>query len=68
MTGAPACVPNITERGRRRRLRGGIAWLVIGVAAAAGLFVARVGPPAFIILIIPFTMGTLGWLQARAKT
>lgn len=67
-TAAPACVPNIGARGRRRRAAGGVVWLVVGLAAVAVLHFRHAATPAYLPLVIPFTLAALGWFQAREKT
>lgn len=63
-----ACIPNVSARGRRRRLASGIAWLAVALAGAAVLLLAGARPPVLAILVIPFTLAALGWFQAKAKT
>lgn len=59
---------NIGNRGRRRRLIGGVVWLVIGTIATAMLR-ARNAPGAwYALLVIPFTLAALGYFQAREST
>ncbi len=65
---APACVPNIGARGRRRRAIGGAVWLVLGIAAFAILRARHAPAAAFVALVVPFTLAALGWFQAREKT
>jgi hypothetical protein len=63
-----ACFPNIGARGRERRLRGGLVWLVIGMAATVACI--RWQPPAaaFVGLYAVFFLAALGYFQAREKT
>lgn len=71
MTGAPAapaCVPNIGTRGRRRRAIGGVVWLSLGIVALIVLRARQAPALAFIALLVPFTLAALGWFQAREKT
>lgn len=63
-----SCPPNIAERGARRRSRGGIAWLIIGAAAAIVLIARGAAPATLLFLAIPFSLGALGVGQARART
>jgi hypothetical protein len=63
----PTCIPNIGERGRTRRRRGAIIWMI--VALAAGTVLLRHAPAGwFLLLFVPFTLATLGWFQARERT
>ncbi len=66
--GAPAHVENIGPRGARRRLVGGVVWLAVGVAAAAWDVVRGAHPAAYAVLVIPFFLAAIGWLQARERT
>lgn len=68
VSAAPACVPNIGARGRRRRALGGLVWLVLGLAAVVVLHLRHSGSLAYLPLVIPFTLAALGWFQAREKT
>lgn len=61
-------IANIGERGARRRARGGIVWLVVGLVATVAL-VATHAPRLYrLAVVVPFTLAALGWLQAREKT
>jgi len=71
MTARPAdlgCVPNIGERGRRRRRITGAVSLLVGVAAAIVMLVRHQPPASAAILFIPFTLAALGYFQARERT
>jgi hypothetical protein len=61
-------VSNITDRGRRRRLIGGIVWLGIATIATALLNVRRAGDWWYALLVIPFSAAALGYFQARERT
>ena len=65
---SPGRVANIDARGRRRRLVGGVVWLVIAVAATVTLVVLRARDGWYALLVVPFTMAALGWFQARERT
>ena len=65
---APAHVANIDAGGRRRRLVGGVVWLVIATAATATLVALRARDSWYAVLVVPFTLAALGWFQARART
>lgn len=65
---APACVPNIGARGRRRRAAGGVVWLLLGLAAVVVLHLRHAATAVYVPLVIPFTLAALGWFQAREKT
>jgi len=69
MTTPEVChIPNIGERGRRRRRVGGYVWLAIALALAASFLMRGVAPAVYALLALPFTMWALGVLQAREKT
>lgn len=65
---SPGRVANIDAQGRRRRLVGGVVWLVVAVAAAATLVTLRSGDGWYALLVVPFTLAALGWFQARERT
>lgn len=61
-------VSNITDRGRRRRLIGGIVWLGIATLATAALGLSRASGWWYALLIVPFSATALGYFQARERT
>lgn len=61
-------VANIDEPGRRRRLTGGVVWIVVALAATAALSVVRARGAWFALLVLPFTAAALGYFQARERT
>jgi hypothetical protein len=61
-------VSNITDRGRRRRLIGGLVWLGIAVLATAALQLTRARGWWYLLLIVPFSAAALGYFQARERT
>ena len=61
-------IENIEARGIRRRRNGGIALFVVGAAAAALLVVFRAPHLWRLTLVIPFSAGAIGFLQARERT
>ena len=61
-------VANIDARGRRRRLVGGVVWLVTATVATAVLVALRAREGWYALLVVPFTLAALGWFQARART
>lgn len=64
----PERVANIGPRGARRRRRGGVAWLIIAVAAF-GIMLATGAPRAArLLLVFPFGLAATGFLEARQKT
>src|SRR5688572_2378366 len=65
---ASACIPNIDASGRRQRRTLGIAMLAVGAAAAGWLLARGAAPAAGVPLVVPFALGLLGVLQARAQT
>ncbi len=66
--GGETCIPNIAEGGRRRRLRGGLVWLVAGMALTVAAIRFSAPPAAFVGLYAVFFMAALGFFQAREKT
>jgi hypothetical protein len=61
-------VANIGARGRRRRVTGGLFWLILGGIAAAIIALAHVGSAWYALLVLPFSLAALGYFQARAHT
>lgn len=59
---------NLGPHGRRRRLILGIVMLTVGAAGAAVLVLSGAGPGPRAVLFLPFWIGALGVLQARAHT
>lgn len=66
--GGEACIPNIGERGRQRRLRGGLIWLVAGMAGTVACIQFAAPPLAFAGLFIVYYLAAIGYFQAREKT
>jgi len=62
------CIPNIGKVGRDRRLRGGLIWLVAGMAFTVACIQWRLPWPAFAGLFVVFYMAALGYFQASKKT
>jgi len=63
------CVPNIGERGRRRRIRNGIAGLLAALSVAAWAWIG--GERSWWIwplLGALYTYSALGFFQAKEKT
>ena len=59
---------NIGPKGvRRRRISGYVWYAIAGTSAVAGL-AADASPLLLALLVIPFSLGALGLLQAREKT
>ena len=65
---SPERVANIDARGRRRRLLGGVVWLVVATAATVTLVGLRARDGWYSLLVVPFTLAALGWFQARERT
>ena len=65
---SPGRVANIDARGGRRRLIGGVVWLVVAAAATATLVALRARAGWYALLVVPFTLAALGWFQARVRT
>ena len=61
-------VANIDAQGRRRRLVGGVVWLVVATAGTAALVALRAREGWYALLVVPFTLAALGWFQARERT
>jgi hypothetical protein len=59
---------NIGPRERRKRMAMGIAMLALGAALAAVLTARGAAPWWRASLFVPFWLGALGLLQARAGT
>jgi hypothetical protein len=64
----PARIANIGPKGARRRRRGGVAWLIVAVAAFAIMLAAGAPRATRLLLAIPFGLAATGFLQARQKT
>jgi hypothetical protein len=64
----PACIPNIGTVGRDRRLKGGLVWLVAGMALTVAGIIGHLPPAAFAGLYVVFFMAALGYFQASQKT
>ena len=63
-----ACVPNISERGRRRRLITGTFWLGVSIAALVLLALRHAAWTASLVMA-PLTFYTaLFFFQAKEKT
>ena len=65
---SPGRVANIDARGQRRRLVGGVVWLIVATVATAALVVLRAREGWYALLVVPFTLAALGWFQARERT
>jgi hypothetical protein len=61
-------IENVTAAGAQRRRLGGIVWLVISIAALAGMMVTRSPQSWRAFLLLPFGLAAAGFLQAREKT
>jgi hypothetical protein len=61
-------IANVTDAGARRRRLGGIIWLVIALAALAGMVVTKSPHSWRAFLLLPFGLAAAGFLQAREKT
>ena len=65
---SPGRVANIDARGQRRRLVGGVVWLIVASMATASLVMLRARGSWYALLVMPFTLAALGWFQARERT
>ncbi len=63
-----ACIPNIGAVGRDRRLKGGLVWLVAGMALTVACIVWHPPVAVFAGLYVVFFMAALGYFQASQKT
>ena len=61
-------VSNITNRGRRRRLIGGVVWLGVAVLTTSALRLSRASDWSYLLLVVPFSAAALGYFQARERT
>ncbi|HEY7237240.1 MAG TPA: hypothetical protein VH539_23995 [Gemmatimonadaceae bacterium] len=61
-------VANINDRGRRRRLIGGVVWLGIATVSTVALSVLHAGDRWYALLVVPFSATALGYFQARERT
>lgn len=61
-------IANIGSAGRRRRLIGGVFWLVAGAVSTAVIASAHARVWWYALLVAPFTLAALGYFQARAHT
>jgi hypothetical protein len=61
-------VANIDDRGRRRRLTGGVVWLVVAAVATALMTRLHARDWWYALLVVPFTLAALGYFQAKERT
>jgi hypothetical protein len=61
-------IANITDRGRRRRLIGGVVWLGVATLATVALGALHARQWWYALLALPFTAAALGYFQARERT
>jgi hypothetical protein len=62
------CVPNIGERGRRRRRRNGVVWLALAIVASGFIVTGRSGDWVLALVFVTSLLAGLGFFQAREKT
>ena len=63
-----AVCPNIGPRERRRRLIGGVVFLLVTVAVAAALIVFDAPRPWRLLVFLPAWAAAIGFYQASART
>ena len=61
-------VANINDRGRRRRLIGGVVWLGVATVYTIALSVLHASDRWYAALVVPFSAAALGYFQARERT
>ena len=61
-------VGNIGARGCQRRRMGGLVWSIIAIVALAWMVAAHASRSMLLVLVIPFALAALGFLQAREQT
>jgi len=62
------CIPNISTEERRKRLKGGLIMLVVGLAILTALVVTGVNPWWRLALFPFFAAAASGFFQWRDKT
>ncbi len=62
------CIPNISPRERRRRLAGGVAGFILGVAVLGVLFAIGADRWWRLLLLPIFWSAAVGFFQWRDKT
>ncbi len=68
MTDGDICIANIGPRQRRLRLQIGVLGLAGGAFGAVAMIVLGVPRLTRFALMIPFTVGLIGFLQYKEKT
>ncbi len=66
--GETVCFENIGPAGRRKRMLFGVQMLILGLALAVALIIIGVEHGWRLVLFIPFTTATIGFIQARRRT
>jgi hypothetical protein len=61
-------VPNIGDRGARRRRRSGVAWTIVTIGVLAALYAGGASRWTRLVIAIPAGMAAIGFLQARERT
>jgi len=65
---APACIPNIGPRERRKRMASGLVTFAIAAGLTVLLVALRADRLWRLVLLLPFWAGAVGVLQATGKT
>ena len=59
---------NLADRGVRWRRTMGIIWLVISLVAAGSMILLNAGRAWRLVLVVPFALAAVGFVQARERT
>jgi hypothetical protein len=62
-----ACT-NIGPIGIRRRMMGGVVWLIVSIAIGAMLFAMHASHFTRVWLVLPLFLSAIGFFQAQART
>ncbi|MDB4907901.1 MAG: hypothetical protein JWO05_2685 [Gemmatimonadetes bacterium] len=65
---SPLHVPNLGERGVRRRMASGFVWSIVTLAAISYLSITHKPAPWFAVTGLSAALAAAGFLQARERT